>query len=914
MIYILLTDPIEKVALSVRSTNALHRGDVFTIAQLLPLTEGELKSLPNVGQKSADEILTAIAQISQGTGDYQLTERPPQMPVSVLPEATSFFISDSGAMIADMSIEELDLSVRASRCLTSVGITMASQLWGKTAEDLKEIKNMGILTVKEVVEQFNKHAQKTEAVTPQAYLEMSPEIQLCQKMTVDYADVLGVKSPLLFELLLPGIETYFGADTSIEKHKYESSPDLLAALFCDRALMEHLKSCILNVVNRNDAVSVSWLRSQFPPHLSAVISAGVEDLISDGALIQSENGIEQVFPTAAAYFAEAITDKNSEFVLARIGGQTLEQIAIAHGLTRERVRQRIAKSLGKLRPTLDEDRYKEVFMRYAFDKKKFCFAFQEPESTYNYLFDAYHFRKKELQPIEEMLQDTTVSKKLRKGVERWENKNYVFISGERVYRSRPELAACVARLYCKTEQRMEEFLELYQDTLDEIGLGDDERFIISSPTYENKLAAADYILWKQSKRLRYYPMGNFDFGNLLATLDLQQYDNVEYSTLKFYRAYPELMHEYDLRDEYELHNLLKKLCQNGLISNLHFGRMPMIDFGTANRKSQMHDILFQTAPCTLSQVSAAYEDEYGMRADTASSQFLIFFPEFFSDKTFSLQNYQNHAMTPAQLCTIGKLLTADCYHIKELRELCKATLPETGLQLVNAYNLRKMGYRVFQDFAISTRFKSAADYYRFLLTSNDVVDLGEASPYLWQNGSFQSELYRLRHEYDIVEFSPKRYIGIRRLLDGGISKSDLCSYASEASRAVAYGDFFTISSLNRSGFSHPLQELGFEDCFYASILTEAKERFVYQRMGSNKLFRKGSTADDVIVTLIEFVRWILEDIGSIDMYDLCEFILTEYGLSVRRDKIITLIHGSSMYYDPISEKAYLNYDEYFEEV
>lgn len=34
---------------------------------------------------------------------------------------------------------------------------------------------------------------------------------------------------------------------------------------------------------------------------------------------------------------------------------------------------------------------------------------------------------------------------------------------------------------------------------------------------------------------------------------------MEITSLKLFRDYPDLMREYDIRDEYELHNLLKKL-------------------------------------------------------------------------------------------------------------------------------------------------------------------------------------------------------------------------------------------------------------------------------------------------------------------------------------------------------------------
>ena len=54
-------------------------------------------------------------------------------------------------------------------------------------------------------------------------------------------------------------------------------------------------------------------------------------------------------------------------------------------------------------------------------------------------------------------------------------------------------------------------------------------------------------------------MDGRDYEELLETLKLNAYQNVELSTLKFMETYPEVMKKYDIRDQYELHNLLRKI-------------------------------------------------------------------------------------------------------------------------------------------------------------------------------------------------------------------------------------------------------------------------------------------------------------------------------------------------------------------
>ena len=64
---------------------------------------------------------------------------------------------------------------------------------------------------------------------------------------------------------------------------------------------------------------------------------------------------------------------------------------------------------------------------------------------------------------------------------------------------------------------------------------------------------------QQWHRFRYYAIQEREYAPLLDALGLQYYEDMELSSLKLLRDNPELMAEYDIRDEYELHNLLKKI-------------------------------------------------------------------------------------------------------------------------------------------------------------------------------------------------------------------------------------------------------------------------------------------------------------------------------------------------------------------
>ena len=53
--------------------------------------------------------------------------------------------------VLDMTIEELDLSVRSFNCLKRAGINTVEDLIGKTEEDMMKVRNLGRKSLDEVI-------------------------------------------------------------------------------------------------------------------------------------------------------------------------------------------------------------------------------------------------------------------------------------------------------------------------------------------------------------------------------------------------------------------------------------------------------------------------------------------------------------------------------------------------------------------------------------------------------------------------------------------------------------------------------------------------------------------------------------------------------------------------------------------
>ena len=133
--------PITDFELSVRSRNCLERINIRTLGDLTRVTEHELLSYKNFGETSLSEIRAILAQKNlrlgqavEEPGGGGAPDGPPPIPQEVL----------------DRSIGDLELSVRARRCMERLGIETVGQLIGKSERDLLACKNFGQTSMSEI--------------------------------------------------------------------------------------------------------------------------------------------------------------------------------------------------------------------------------------------------------------------------------------------------------------------------------------------------------------------------------------------------------------------------------------------------------------------------------------------------------------------------------------------------------------------------------------------------------------------------------------------------------------------------------------------------------------------------------------------------------------------------------------------
>jgi DNA-directed RNA polymerase subunit alpha len=139
-----LDRPITDFELTVRSRNCLERIGMRTLEDLTRTTEQELLSNRNFGETSLTEVRELMSAHSLKVGQNAGRERE-QVTEDQLEDLTP-----EQRTLRERSVADLNLSVRARKCMTRLGITTLGGLIRRTADELLASKNFGVTSLNEV--------------------------------------------------------------------------------------------------------------------------------------------------------------------------------------------------------------------------------------------------------------------------------------------------------------------------------------------------------------------------------------------------------------------------------------------------------------------------------------------------------------------------------------------------------------------------------------------------------------------------------------------------------------------------------------------------------------------------------------------------------------------------------------------
>lgn len=159
----LLDMPLTEFEFSVRARNCLKKMNIRTIGELIQLSEAELLAYKNFGETSLNEIKAMLQKkglrLGQPPEEVDLVEAAPAAPAAERPVS----VPPGQEAVLSKPVSELELSVRARRCLQRLNVQTLGDLVQFSEADLLATRNFGETSLSEVKTRLAEHGLQLEA-------------------------------------------------------------------------------------------------------------------------------------------------------------------------------------------------------------------------------------------------------------------------------------------------------------------------------------------------------------------------------------------------------------------------------------------------------------------------------------------------------------------------------------------------------------------------------------------------------------------------------------------------------------------------------------------------------------------------------------------------------------------------------
>lgn len=883
-----INDDISNLSLSTRAFNVLKAQGINSIQDFLNLNvDYDFLSIPTVGEKTAYELRDSLHNLKRLVYDSSCFIKKIQDKKNF-----TFLINKYGFIVEDMNIEELELTHKAYNFLCKIGKRTVSCLSEVTEEDLLKFSGVGKTTVKSIIDELNKvviHIEIKYIDTDLSKNEIHHNL-----IAQFFNDITPPQYDLVFWV-------NFLNQLTDNLKIYKNNEIDLSGISNNKVVNGFIKRYIIKKLEKDSNLSIVFFQKKFSILGDCVINKIFEELTTYNLICINEGIITRRLPSIYDYLYNLPEGRDRNIILKRLEGSNYAEIGESLNLSREWIRQRVYKIMENRPKSLYEDSFLRYFEKYAFTKEEFIKTFLVEPYVFCYLEVICEKNKKDKLIIDEnVLSDEAIPYENRKNLEKIIYKDYIFLYDNYVKLSKQSVIEYILKNYCKNKTSISDIFEIYKMQIEDIYKITGKRLDSDINSIEGIVERNSNVLKNINHSYRYYNYEDYDFDKFLIILDLEQYDNVEISSLKFFNDYKELMTQYDIRDEYELHNLLKKINNN---EKFNFRRMPTIKIGTPNRDEQILNLIIEYAPISLNELALKYEEHYGVK----SINFNTYCSNFMNYCHNGVFNIELKYISIEEENYLKTILVDDFYFLSDIKAIFRRKFPHSDIHKINPHSLLKLGFKLNSNYVFRKDFQTASNYFRKKLLEKDIFDIHNFKYNFNNIISYRVVQNQLESEYEIIEFLPFQYINIRKLNQIGITKVKLQDFCDKVNEFVTVDCYFTIHSIYKNGFKHELDLLGFSEYFYENVFIQNNHNIVHKRIGKVYIFKKGIGE----ISFEEMLEYMLLEKRKIDIYELIEVLYEHYHIQLSKEKILAIIKNSTLYYAPIMEAVYFDYHTYF---
>ena len=593
------------------------------------------------------------------------------------------------------------------------------------------------------------------------------------------------------------------------------------------------------------------------------LNKDLDTLVENNEIVIINDKISMVLPSIITKIKD-LEEKKQNIVLERLNGKTLQEIADIYNLTRERIRQIIEKIYSKT-GLVKEDQYQDVYEKYELSEEQFTTIFNENKSTYYYLFDKYKKGNLDFTELEkEYFTDEEMLKRIRS------LKNEICLDNVYVNGDRTGVTKYYLKYKCNGEIKIKDLFNRINDYI----INDLSNYKIeiydSIHNLEALLTRKNWCISGNKNTIRYYEMDLLSENDLVRLKEMLNVEYGLYSSLYFYENNHDLMEELDIRNEQELHNLLKNLI---FVDNITYLRMPNILIGYTNKEDFFKDKMTELSPLSVSEFLQILRKDYGHREDTMLSYLILDFKEYITGDSIVSD------VIDLPLDSLKELvykLNKYVYSVNEFREILYDSNISDPKQILNNINLKKLNYKLVGSYVIKNTFNTLEEAFY------NAIIRGELShSFLAISSTSYAIINKLEKEFKVIEID-KKYYAFERLYNIGLTKEEILDFINVIKANFSINNLYITPTLIRKRIDHSLlQNTMVNDSIICSLI-KLIDSFKKITWHDNIIF---CYSPDNSVSRRTFLQNIIEANKDIKLSELQNLLKNEYGVILNQEQI-----------------------------
>lgn len=857
--------------LSSRTRKVLKTAGAFSPADIVKIGFSQFSRLPNCGKSTLEEIATYLDSKGLPSNKY----------FTAFPQIT---LSESAAKTA---VELLEPPTNVLHRLRGRHIRTVGELATYGFARLAEEKGIGTESVKALYQR----ALSLEGVSNSPLIPAPTEQPAEHDTREELEHIEGV-------LLSPRLNVLLREEEPL-KHA-------LFRAFIISSLARHPLGLTAQQLESLPASRDVRLRlGDFMPVLA--------ELVNEGEVAREGDIYQRKFPPLKEVIAScALPERVAQIILMRAAPHTLEEVGQAFGITRERVRQLTSRdAVEPLLRRSREGRLASVYAQYDATFEELAATFEADELEWGAL-RSFVRRHKQLLPFKVIVQDPLVPPMYRQRAQELRTRGFIEIDGTLVQAKRKEICHHLLKMHASEQELSEDdVLRLYDALLKDKGLAKESDLKLSASYLRGTLHRIDNVLTVQGRKLRYYDFEEHDIAALLAQLNLDGLENREFSARVFFFRQPELMEEFELLNEHELHNVIRRYAEANPQESLPVKiarRSPILYTGSPEgRDAQVLELARMLSPVSTKDLAREYEARYGVDPASFMANYIKCLEPFTSRGTINL-----NVSLPSdnELAQLRDALHKDWYSLGQLETIIPSACPR-GRDAFNSATLWALGYTLYTDCALRSSWDNLYTYYTSLF-DQPLINKGSLPEEVESARSFGAYLWHQLKNLELLDYDEENWITRKGLEALEISPSDLGAFYEDVrSWCVSNNELYATTHLVRTQcpklalFSYDLA-----DEFYGSVLYAlAKTSTSFSVQGTKVL-----TFGDAQPSINGLLRHIVTSLGSAYVSDLERVMLERYGIALDQSRIREHARQTDLYYAGSIDRLYKSYDQFLSEV